>query len=115
MNKLCIQCNKTYIKKEGFYKASGNAFQTYCKKCHNENRFKYKFGKINKSKKNIKKYKFEYLPIEIQKKISYELFLKCPKTTIFNRYKKYGILSYSQFTYWNRKKIIPKYIEKKLT
>lgn len=102
--KLCTGCDKVKILENDFYKA-GNSWQKYCKICHNEKRGDY-VHKGTKYKKRLTG--FEKIPIELQKKIQYDIRVKINFKDIAEKYKNEGI-KYQTLLKWNRKGLIPNF------
>lgn len=123
--KHCKGCNKIYSIEKDFYVCKG-IIQVLCKKCHNENRTRNARIKREEKLKNkeenidevvekkpryIKKVKgFDKLPEDLQKKISFDIFVNKTFMSIYTSYvKEYPDLNYQTLVYWSKSGKIPKY------
>ena len=89
--KHCKQCDQSYNVIECFYKASGNAYQSLCIKCHNNNRY---------TKKTIG---FKKLSIETRQGILADIRAKLSYKKIAEKYD----IKYQTLIVWkNRNTII---------
>jgi RNase P subunit RPR2 len=100
--KWCKGCNEVKDVNE-FYKQTNKKYlQTYCKKCSNADRYKYKRKKVEyKSKKKT----FFDLHKEIQESILYDLHVKKTKKSITTK----NNINYQRFLRWVKKDTFPKY------
>lgn len=103
--KLCIGCSKVKTLEGGYYKA-GISWQKLCKLCHNEKRCEYVH---NGSKYSKRPTGFNKIPLELQKKIQYDIKVRVNFRDIAEKYKHEGI-KYQTLLNWN-KKGIPAYTD----
>ena len=101
--KLCCDCKVVKPLSGGYYKA-GNSYQKRCKNCHNVKRSQY-----NNTSNYVKKPTgFKKLDSELQKKIMYDIYVRINFKDIALKYPE---VKHQTLLLWNRKNLIPKYVE----
>ena len=105
--KLCVKCEKVKTLEGGYYRAGKKSWQKLCKICHNEKRIEYN----NNKEYTPKPTGFKKLPLELQNKIIYDVYIQINFKDITKKYvNEYPKLRHQTLLKWNRNKQIAKYI-----